>query len=652
MDDVVLSINNSIKTRTVERQRIYGESNAAITMLKAATAELDRKKKDYEAKAKQADEAISALSKARSSGKSKAIQKCETKEERCMNALSVSEEVYEYQLRLTNERIFEIYNDSLVSNLKKFEEFKKAGINEYGLLSKQITELFKRLPKQMKKSAEMMVNAIQGFDVSQSVDDFVKKNGTALSLPTPLTFEVFAATSSTFPSYTPKEQTLFNFTNPAFSGIAYTTAPAPLPVDNSAKSSPAPKKKKEVPFSSSFEETKSSTPLARHTPAVKSIPIVDDDDGVPLDDDSDDGVPIDNDDSDDGVPIDDDDDGVPIGASVSAPTAMQFKPVITLVKEPERPPSSPLRSSGIALDKSNSSPSRANAGGITLEKQPTPPSSRITLEKSSPPPSSSNIGISKTSSAPAITSDAGDGATIRNIKPSERRRNMASSSSSGSKAGTMRPQKKSRGTSRTSNFNSVSSKKLSTMENMGHPGQMQVPAGMEYFMQQQQMMMTNPEYRQMMAQQFAQNPQLYQQYQMQMVQYQQMLYAQQMQASGGVQPVLGGQPVLNGQPTDSAPSPPSDQNTVKLSKGDTSTLKTSNPRASRRANRPKSSRDKLASQLDQSQLHDGTIRVPSAEDVSSVVSQLGMTTLSMTDSQRDALRAQFGGGVDFDLSGL
>merc|ERR1712224_1190466 len=64
----------------------------------------------------------------------------------------------------------------------------------------------------------------------------------------------------------------------------------------------------------------------------------------------------------------------------------------------------------------------------------------------------------------------------------------------------------------------------------------------EMFMAQQMMMMQNPQYRETMAMQFAQNPELYQQYQMQMAQYQQaMMMAQQ----GGMMPPGG--PILQPQ---------------------------------------------------------------------------------------------------------
>ena len=86
---------------------------------------------------------------------------------------------------------------------------------------------------------------------------------------------------------------------------------------------------------------------------------------------------------------------------------------------------------------------------------------------------------------------------------------------------------------------------------------------------------------------------------------------------------------------------------------------TSDPkRASTRPSRPASKRatsqnpklgsirnvtkESLANQLSSEQLHDGTIKQISTNDISSIVSQLGSTTLSMTDEEKERLRKEFG----------
>lgn len=118
LEDVTLALNTTCKSRTSERQKLYGESTAALNLLKASKAELDKKQKDYFSKARATDDAMAALAKAKSAAKPKGISKLESKEEKSMNALSVSVEVYEYQLKLTNEKVFELFDETLPTLLE------------------------------------------------------------------------------------------------------------------------------------------------------------------------------------------------------------------------------------------------------------------------------------------------------------------------------------------------------------------------------------------------------------------------------------------------------------------------------------------------------------------------------------------------------
>jgi len=106
---------------------LYGEGNVALSTLKSSTVELEKKEKEYQSKAKAVDEVLLALEKARASNKSKTVSKLESKEDKAMNALSVAQECYEYQLKLTNERVFESYNEIFIQHLnvrKKLETLK------------------------------------------------------------------------------------------------------------------------------------------------------------------------------------------------------------------------------------------------------------------------------------------------------------------------------------------------------------------------------------------------------------------------------------------------------------------------------------------------------------------------------------------------
>merc|ERR1712137_1153579 len=120
----------------------YGESTVLLATVKSS-------KKELETKEKATDDAKQAVDKARAAGKK--LGKLESKEDKCMNALSVATECYEYQLKLTNERVFEAFNDQLPAQLQRFESLKLSGIKHYTMVIKQVAELLKKLPKNLKK---------------------------------------------------------------------------------------------------------------------------------------------------------------------------------------------------------------------------------------------------------------------------------------------------------------------------------------------------------------------------------------------------------------------------------------------------------------------------------------------------------------------
>ena len=89
-----------------------------LATIKSSKQELDRKEKDYVSKCKAVDDVKLSIAKAQASGKTKGISKLESKEDKAMNALAVATECYEYQLKLTNERIFESFNEGLPEQLQ------------------------------------------------------------------------------------------------------------------------------------------------------------------------------------------------------------------------------------------------------------------------------------------------------------------------------------------------------------------------------------------------------------------------------------------------------------------------------------------------------------------------------------------------------
>lgn len=95
-----------------------------------------------------------------------------------MNNLSSATHCYEFQLNLTNERVFESFNESLPEKLqviilfnyilhyfqiqiylfyfkKKFESFALSGLKHYSMVAKQFQQLFAKIPKQFSKISKV-----------------------------------------------------------------------------------------------------------------------------------------------------------------------------------------------------------------------------------------------------------------------------------------------------------------------------------------------------------------------------------------------------------------------------------------------------------------------------------------------------------------
>ena len=114
LDNVNMALNNSLKKRNAQRQKLYTETNSILNQIKNSKHELDKKQKQYRKAAKACENAI--LNPVDTT--KFAMKKLKPGEARV--SLNVATKVYEYQLELTNKQLFEAYNVKLPKKLQVY----------------------------------------------------------------------------------------------------------------------------------------------------------------------------------------------------------------------------------------------------------------------------------------------------------------------------------------------------------------------------------------------------------------------------------------------------------------------------------------------------------------------------------------------------